>query len=304
MLAFALKKISSFVLTLWALITAAFFLLRFLPGGPFDQDRALAPEILANLNAKYGLDQSLFDQYLAYITKLLTQFDFGPSLKYTNRSVMEILTDAVPVSFEIGLIAFVLALVVGLSLGYHAATQPRSKLTPLIEIYSGFALSLPSFVFAATLIWIFGFQLDLLPIALLEGPEYYILPACTLAICPSAYITRVTMTTMSETLAKPYIEVARVKGLGEQEIYLKHVLRNSLISIVAIAAPLFAIMLTGSFVVEHIYALPGMGKYFVTAFINRDYFLVLAVIVIFASTLLVINILVDLLNKALDPKLD
>lgn len=300
---FLIQKFISISLTLFLLITASFFMLRALPGSPFDEERVLPAEIIQKLEHKYGLDQSLINQYLNYMQGLLTHFDLGPSLKYPNRDVVDILASAVPVSLELGLLAFVLAVIGGLSLGVIAALYPHKAVGKLASALASLGMSMPSFVFAGILIGIFGLVLNWLPVALWEGPEYIILPALTLAIAPTAYIARITRSAMLETLGKEHIKTALAKGLGYWTIVLKHGLRNSLLPIITILGPIMAILVTGSFVVEYIYALPGMGKYFVTAFINRDYFLVSGVIIVFSIILLVTNTVVDIAVRSLDPKL-
>lgn len=303
MLKFFTQKFIGILLTLFLLITASFFMLRALPGSPFDQERILAPEIILKLEHKYGLDKPLAEQYLTYMKGLVTKFDLGPSLKYPNRDVMDILADAIPVSLELGFLAFIIAVVSGLTLGVIAALYPHKAVGKLASALASLGMSMPSFVFAGILIAIFGLTLNWLPVALWEGPEYVILPALTLAIAPTAYIARITRSAMLETLAKEHIKTALAKGLDYWTIVLKHGLRNSLLPIVTILGPIMAILVTGSFVVEYIYALPGMGKYFVTAFINRDYFLVSGVIVVFSVILLITNTLVDISIRGLDPKL-
>ncbi len=274
-----------------------------LPGSPFDQDRALAPEIKANLEKQYGLDQPLTHQYLKYMEGVL-HGDLGPSLKYTSRGVTEIIADALPVSLALGFFALLLSVVLGITLGLIAALYPRALLGSMALNFATLTMSLPSFVSAAVLITILGLQLGLLPVALAEGPEYYILPVLTLALAPTAYITRITRSALMETLAQDYIRTALAKGLSPIAVVLKHGLRNSLLPILTVVGPLAAMLITGSFVVEHVYALPGMGKYFVTAFINRDYFLVSGVVMVFALILLIINTLLELSYPLIDPRFD
>ena len=277
-------------------------MLRTLPGSPFEEGKRLSPEIILKLEKKYGLDKPLLEQYQSYITGLVRRGDLGPSLKYPNRDVGDILAAAIPVSLGLGLIALILALVLGMTLGITAALKPDHWLSNFAYLFSSLGMSIPGFVFAAILISIFALKLKLLPVALLEGPEYFILPACTLAIAPSSYIARITRSSMLETLGREHIKTALAKGLSYYDIVLKHGLWNALLPIITVLGPIAAILVTGSFVVEYIFALPGMGKYFVTAFTNRDYFLVSGVIIVFAVILLLINTLVDLVIKIIDPK--
>lgn len=302
------SKLLTLLFSIFFISSASFFLLRLLPGSPFSSDRHLPAEIIARMEAKYGLDRPLLDQYLSYIYKIFTKFDFGPSLKYPNREVMDILKEAMPVSFTLGILAFVIAVTVGISAGIYLASKANQKkkfdpLYSLLSIYADSAISLPSFVTAGLLIGIFGLYLNIFPVALWEGPEYMILPALTLSVSPTAYVMRITRTAFANTYSQAYIKTAMAKGLDKISILYKHALLNALLPILAYLGPLFAILITGSFVVEFVYALPGMGKYFVTAFINRDYFLVTAVVVIFSTILTVSNMLVEILNPLVNPKL-
>ncbi len=278
-------------------------MLRILPGSPFDQDRALAPEIKANLERQYGLDKPLSHQYLKYMEGVM-HGDLGPSLKYTSRSVTEILAEALPVSLTLGFFALILSTLLGVTAGTLAALYPRSLLGSVALNFATLAMSLPSFLMAAILVSIFGLQLSWLPVALAEGPEYFILPVLTLSLAPTAYITRITRSALLDTLNQDYIRSALAKGVAPMQVLIKHALRNSLLPILTVVGPLAAILITGSFVVEHVFSMPGMGKYFVTAFINRDYFLVSGVVLVFALLLLIINTLVELCFPLLDPKLN
>jgi len=302
------SKLFSLFVSVFFISSVSFFLLRLLPGSPFSSDRHLSPALIAKMEAKYGLNKPLLEQYSSYIYKVFTAFDFGPSLKYPNREVMDILASAMPISFTLGALAFLIAVLLGISggiyLGYKA--NQKKKFNPLVfilSIYADSAISLPSFVSAGVLIGIFGLYFNLLPVALWEGPEYVILPALTLSIAPTAYVMRITRTAFADTYSQLYIKTAMAKGLSKGKILFKHALINALLPILAYLGPLFAILITGSFVVEFVYALPGMGKYFVTAFINRDYFLVTAVVVIFSIILSCSNLLVELLNPLVNPKL-
>jgi oligopeptide transport system permease protein len=302
------NKLSTFLFSIFFISSASFFLLRLLPGSPFSSDRHLPVEVIARMEAKYGLNKPLIEQYFSYISKIFTALDFGPSLKYPNREVMDILAEAMPVSFTLGGLAFIIAITAGISGGIYLGykTNHKKGFDPLFLILSNYAdaaISLPSFVTAGLLIGIFGLYFNLLPVALWEGPEYMILPALTLSVGPTAYIMRITRTAFANTYEQGYIKTAMAKGLDQFSILYKHALVNALLPILAYLGPLFAILITGSFVVEFVYALPGMGKYFVTAFINRDYFLVTAVVVVFSAILTASNLLVEVLNPLVNPKL-
>jgi oligopeptide transport system permease protein len=283
-------------------VTASFFLLRTLPGSPFDEGKFSSPEIEAKMEAKYGLDKPVSEQYFSYMKGIFTKADLGPSLKYPNRDVNEILFEALPVSLELGFLAFLVSIIFGMSLGVIAA-QTRSKFTEnLINQISTLGISMPSFIFAAILIYVLGLQLKILPVALWEGPRYLIMPVLTLSIAPTAYIIRITKSAFKKNKDQVFVRMAQAKGVSYLSVVVKHILVNSLIPIITVIGPLFAILITGSFVVEFIFSLPGIGKYFVTAFINRDYFLVSGVIVIFSTILLITNTIVDLAIILIDPK--
>ena len=307
-----LKLLNLFV-SVYLVASASFFLLRFLPGSPFSSERHLSPEILANLEAKYNLNKPLLEQYFDYIAALFINFDFGPSLKYPNRDVLDILLDAFSVSFSLGLIAFFIALIAGVLGGIFLSCYEKKFFTKnkainsiifaILSFFSNSAIALPSFISAGVLIAFFGLYLNILPVALWEGPAYVILPSLTLAVSPSAYIMRITRASFNNILEENYIRIARAKGLSNWVILLKHAFKNSLLPLLAYIGPMFAILITGAFVVEFIFALPGMGKYFVTAFINRDYFLVTGVVIVFSTILSFSNMVVELVNPLVNPKL-
>lgn len=302
LLKFILNKSLSLIFTFLVIVSASFFLLRTLPGSPFDEGKFSSPEIEAKMEAKYGLDKPISEQYFSYMKGIFTRADLGPSLKYPNRDVNEILFEALPVSLELGFLAFLVSIIFGMSLGVIAA-QTRSKFTEnLINQISTLGISMPSFIFAAILIYVLGLQLKILPVALWEGPRYLIMPVLTLSIAPTAYIIRITKSAFKKNKDQVFVRMAQAKGVSYLSVVVKHILVNSLIPIITVIGPLFAILITGSFVVEFIFSLPGIGKYFVTAFINRDYFLVSGVIVIFSTILLITNTIVDLAIILIDPK--
>lgn len=302
LLKFFLNKSLSILLTFFLIVTVSFFLLRTLPGSPFDEGKFSSPEIEAKMQAKYGLDKPVQEQYFSYMKGIFLKADLGPSLKYPNRDVKQILFEALPVSLQLGFLAFLLAISFGLVLGIIAAQTQSQFIEKLINQISTFGISMPSFIFAALLIYVLGLQLKILPVALFEGPRYLIMPVLTLSIAPCSYIIRITKSAFEKNQNQVYVRMAKAKGLSSFVVTLKHILLNSLVPIITVIGPLFAILITGSFVVEYIFALPGIGKYFVTAFINRDYFLVSGVIVIFSTILLLANTAVDLLIILIDPK--
>jgi oligopeptide transport system permease protein len=287
---------------LWLVATLTFLLVRIVPGGPFDAEKNLPPEIMANLKAKYHLDQPLTGQYLSYMGRLL-HGDLGISYKYVDRSVNDILGTAFPVSLILGVMALTLAISVGIPLGTMAAIRRGSWLDSLCIFISTVGVSVPSFVFGALLIFIFGIKLKLLPVALWESGWHMVLPAITLACGPTAYLARLTRASVLEVLERDWVRTAQSKGLSAPDTIIRHVLRNALVPIITVLGPITAILITGSFVVEYIYAIPGMGRFFITAVSNRDYDLVIGTTLIFAVLLIVANTIVDIMYQVLDPRI-
>jgi oligopeptide transport system permease protein len=299
---YAIGRVAAGVLVLWVVASVTFALLRFLPGGPFDKDRVLPPEIVRNLERRYALDASLGEQYLDYLGRL-ARGDLGPSYKYVGRDVADILRDAVPVSLELGAAAFALALVGGIGLGLAAGARHDSLADRVIALGSLVGVSAPSFVIGAGLILVFGLFLGWLPAGLWEGPSYALLPAVTLAALPTAYAAQLTRAQVVAVMEQDYVRTARALGVPEGRVRRRHVLRNALLAVLTYFAPLLATLLTGSFVVERIFAVPGMGRFFVTAVNNRDYPLVLGVTLVYAALVVLANLAVDLLYAWLDPRI-
>ncbi len=297
-----IKRILMMLPLLWLIATLTFFLLRALPGGPFDAEKNLPPEIIANLKAKYHMDRPLAEQYLLYLQRLI-KGDLGISYKYLDRSVNDILSAAFPVSLTLGIAALFLAIIIGVPLGVMAATKKGSAIDAACIISSTLGVSVPSFVTGALLIFVFGIWLKLLPVALWESGWHVILPAFTLASGPIAYLARLTRSSVIEALGKDWVRTAQIKGEPYLQTVISHALRNALIPIITVLGPLSAILITGSFVVETIYAIPGMGRFFITAVSNRDYDLVIGTTLIFAVLLIIANTIVDILYHNLDPRI-
>jgi ABC-type dipeptide/oligopeptide/nickel transport system permease component len=287
---------------LWLIASATFVLLRLVPGGPFDAEKRLPPEVVANLKAKYHLDKSLPEQYLFYIERL-AHGDLGVSYKYVDRSVNDILADAIPVSVCLGTLALLIAIVTGVTFGTIAAVNRGTSLDHVAMLFATIGISVPGFVIGSLLILVFGVWLRALPVALWESPWHAILPAFTLAFSPAAYLARLTRSSVLEMLEKDWVRTARSKGLPRSQAILRHVLRNALVPVITVLGPLTAILITGSFSVEYIYAIPGMGRFFITAVQNRDYDLVIGVTLLFAVILIVANAIVDVLYQILDPSM-
>ncbi len=299
---FILSRAVTGIFVVFAVATITFFLLRTLPGGPFDEEKKLPPQIQKNIEDKYNLNAPLLKQYLIYVGRL-AKGDFGPSYKYVDRSVNEIIKGTLPISLELGIIALLLSIVIGSSIGVASATKPGG-LFDFISVSMATALvSIPSFVIGAALIYLFSVKLRWLPAALWGEPSHVILPAITLAAGPGAYLARLTRASMLETSRAVFIRTARAKGLSNFTVTIRHILRNALIPVVTVLGPIAAYLVTGSFVVEHIFAIPGMGKFFILAVSNRDYPLVMGITLIYTVILVLANLIVDILYVYLDPRI-
>ncbi len=303
MIAFIIKRILTAIPVLLVIASITFIMVRVVPGGPFDEERSLPPEIVANLRAKYHLDEPVYKQYFLYLGRL-ARGDLGVSYKYVNRTVTDIIVDAFPVSLQLGLAGLTIAILVGVPLGTVAAVNRGNWLDFTAMFASTAGVSLPTFVIGALLIFVFGIWLKILPVGLWESPAHLILPAVTLAFGPTAFLARLTRASVLEILEKDWVRTARSKGLSENVTIVKHVLRNALVPVVTVLGPLTAILITGSFIVEFVYAIPGMGRFFITAVINRDYDLIMGTTLLFAIILITTNTIVDIIYKALDPRME
>lgn len=302
LLIYVLKRTGEAFLVLWIIATLTFGLLRILPGGPFDQEKALPPEVKANIEAKYNLNAPLFEQYTDYIFGIL-QGDFGESYKYLGRNVSDIIVESMPNSFQLGIYALIIAFLIGIPAGVFAASHHNKWQDNAAMLTAISGVSLPSFLVAPILIMIFCYWFDLLPPALWDGPEYYILPVIVLGIRPAATIARLTRASVLDVIASDYIRTAKAKGLTYHVVLYKHVLKNSLIPVLTFSGPLVAGVLSGSFVIELIFAVPGMGKHLIQSVTNRDYPLILGVTLVFSAMLVFANLIVDLLYSYFDPRI-
>ncbi len=300
MLVFFLRRVLLGIPVLVAVATLTFLIMHWVPGGPFDSEKILPPEIIANIEAKYHLDEPIEIQYLLYLKQIM-HGDLGPSYKYIGRDVSDILRDAFPVSFTLGMCAVLVVLGLGIPTGVISAYWKNSLIDRSVLLFAAMGISVPSFVLGAVSIWIFSHHWHLLPPALWEGPKYMILPAFALGAGFAGYIARLTRTTVLDVLASDYIRTARAKGLSEFKILLKHVLKNSIYPIVSVMGPLTAGLITGSFVIEFIFSIPGMGRFFITAVTNRDYPLIMGVTLVYAVLIVTANIVVDMVYGWLDP---
>jgi oligopeptide transport system permease protein len=290
------------VVTIFIVITATFFLMRLMPGGPFDGEKPLPPEIKASLEAKYGLDKSLGEQYSMYLKDLL-KGELGPSMKYKGREVQEIIGYSFPASAKLGGVAVVISLIFGILLGIIAALKYNKWPDTVCMVLATLGVTLPSFVIATLLMYVFGVKLSLVPITGLDNLKSYILPSIALAGYSIAFISRLTRSKLLEVLKSDYIRTAKAKGVNGRRIMFKHALRNTLIPIVTYVGPLIAGILTGSFVVEKIFAIPGLGREFVTTITNRDYTTILGVTIFYSTLLILCNLIVDIMYVIIDPRI-
>lgn len=303
MLRYVLRRLLGAIPTLLIIVTGAFFLMRVAPGGPFDDEQGLPPEIEANLEAAYGLDQPIHVQYLAYLGAL-ARGDFGPSFRFRDLRVSDLIAQGLPVSATLGMAAMLLALGAGLPIGAWAALRHNRPTDHLLMGIAVVGLVIPNFVVAPTLGLIFGIHLGWLPVAGWGGgaPEFLVLPVFTLALPFVAYVARLTRGSLLEVLQAPYIRTARAKGLASSVILRRHALKAALLPVVSFLGPALAGIVTGSLVVEQAFSLPGIGRYFVQGAINRDYTLVMGVVIFYASLIIVFNLIVDLVYGWLDPR--
>ncbi|HEY1374849.1 MAG TPA: ABC transporter permease [Candidatus Binatia bacterium] len=298
---FLIKRLLHGLIVLWVVATLTFALLRLLPGGPFDRDRRLPPEVMANIEAKYHLNEPFLAQYARYLRSIAAG-DLGPSYKYIDRTVTDVVRDTLPPSLFLGVFALVLALAVSLPLGVAAAAWHDRWIDRACTTMATLGISLPNFILGALLIWVFSLKLGWFQAARWETAGSAILPAITLGAMPCAQLTYLLRSSMLETLGEDFIRTARAKGVGEALVLFKHALRNSLIPVLTLLGPLFAILVAGSFVVEYVFAIPGMGRFFITAVTDRDYPLVMGVTLVYTAILVCANLTVDMLYSAVDPR--
>lgn len=296
------KRIATGLITLLVVMSATFFLLRLMPGGPFDTDRKLPPAIQANLEAQYHLDKPVWTQYGLYMQQLL-QGNLGPSYKYQSRSVNDIVGEATRISVLIGSLALLVGLSVGVLLGTVAGLTHHRGWDGLLNLVGVASMSTPLFIFGGLLVLLFALKLSWFPAATLDTPRHYVLPVTAMALLPFAYAFMLIRTSVKETRTQGYVLIKRAQGLSEARIAIRHILRNSLLPLVSVLGPITAAIITGSFAVEYIFAVPGLGKHFVTAVTNRDYTLVMGITLIYAMALIVLNTLTDIVYGYLDPRI-
>lgn len=301
-LMYILKRIVLAILTVWVVITVTFFVMHAVPGGPFMGEKALSEAATAALEAKYGLDKPLFEQYTTYLADIITKFDFGPSLKQRGRDVIDVIIEGMSVSLKLGLIAAGCALVIGVVMGCVAALRRNTILDKVIMVITTAFVSMPSFIMGSLLLVVFAIQLGILP-ANGNAEGGLILPVVTLALYPTAHITRLTRSSMLDVLGQDYIRTARAKGVPGHKVIFGHALKNSLIPVITYFGPMLAYIVTGSLVVEKIFAVPGIGRAFVNSITNRDYPLIMGTTIVLATLIVIMNLVSDILYKVVDPRI-
>ena len=300
---YVLKRIGLAILTIWVVITITFFVMHAVPGGPFVGEKATTPAVQAAMEAKYGLDKPVLEQYFTYLGDIVLRFDFGPSLKQRGRQVIDIIADGMKVSAKLGLIAAFGALVVGIVLGAVAALQRNKVIDKVIMVITTAFVSMPSFIAGALLLVKAAVSL-LLPPPNGAQKSGLILPVVTLGLYPMAYITRLTRSSMLDVLGQDYIRTARAKGVPGFKVIFGHALKNSLIPVITYFGPMLAYIVPGSIVVEQIFAVPGIGRAFVNSITGRDYPLIMGTTIILACLIIIMNLVSDLLYKIVDPRIE
>ena len=299
---YILKRLALAIFTIWVVITITFFVMHAIPGGPFASEKATTPAVKAALEAKYGLDKPVSQQYWTYLKDVVTKFDFGPSLKQRGRMVIDIIADGMKTSAKLGIIAAVGSAIVGIVLGAIAALRRNKFIDRIIMIITTALISMPSFIMGSLLLALFAVRLAILP-ANGTTSAGLILPIITLALYPMAYITRLTRSSMLDVLGQDYIRTAKAKGVSGARIIFGHALKNSLIPVLTYFGPMLAYIVTGSLVVEQIFAVPGIGRAFVSSITNRDYPMVMGTTIVLAALIVIMNLVTDILYKVVDPRI-
>ena len=298
---YVFRRLGGAIIILWVIITVTFALMHAIPGGPFTTEKKLPPQVKASIEAKYHLDDPVWKQYGDYLGSVITG-DLGPSYKYEGRSVNDIISDAFPISAQLGLLSLMVAVVGGIAAGAISAMRPNGIVDYAVTILSTIGISVPTFIIGAVLVYVVGFELGWFPVALWRGPSYMVLPVLTLAAQPMAFIARLTLSGLLDVYQQEYIRTARAKGLSSWTILTRHALGNAILPVITYLGPLAASLLTGSFIVETIFAIPGLGQYFVTSIYNRDYTVILGITIFYSALVVFLNILVDMIYPLIDPR--
>lgn len=302
MLTYLAQRLLMMLLTLWAIITLTFFLMHAVPGGPFVSERMLAPEIAAALNAKYGLDQPVWQQYFNYLAGI-ARFDLGPSFKYFGVSINSMIAAGLPVTLQTGLLAVICVVALGVPFGIVAALNRNKWPDTAVMLFATIGVAIPSYVIATVSLYVFALRLGWVPTFGLDDWRGYFLPVFALSGFWISFVARLTRSSLLETFEQDYMTTARAKGLRPGQVLFKHGLRNSLVPVVTVLGPVVANLITGSFVIEQIFALPGIGRQFVLSITNRDYTAIMGITIFYAAALMVMILIVDLLYAVLDPRI-
>jgi oligopeptide transport system permease protein len=278
-----------------------FLLMHFVPGGPWDRDKQLAPAVIENLNRKYGLDDPIWKQYARFLGNAL-RGDLGNSYTYQDRSVTSIIREGLPKTATLALLAFIVAVGIGLSAGALAAIRQNSVVDYVSVLFATILAAVPGFILGFMLILLFSVKLHLLPTGGWGSPQHLVLPVATLAALPAAYIARVTRASVLDVLSQDYVRTAYAKGLANRIVYSRHVLKNALIPVLTVSGPELAFLITGSFIVEQVFSIPGIGRLFVQGVFQRDYGLIMGATLFYAMVIAILNLLVDLLYSVVDPR--
>lgn len=299
---YILKRIGYGLLTLFIVTTITFFLMNLIPGGPFQSEKAISEATMQALEEKYGLDKPVPVQYVNYLKNLL-KGDLGLSTKQRGRTVNDIIAQSFPTSAKVGSIAVIVAVSIGIPLGCIAALNRGKWLDNLIIVFSTTGIAVPAFISGSLLMYFLGVKLGALPTYGLTSPSHYVLPVISLALYPSAYISRLMRSSILDVLGQDYMTTARAKGLSQAKRLFKHALRNAVLPVVTYLGPMIASILCGSFIIETIYTIPGLGSSFVSSITDRDYPLVMGTTVFYASLIIVMNVVVDIVYKIIDPRI-
>ncbi len=301
-LMYILKRIALAILTVWVVITVTFFVMRAVPGGPFMGEKAISEAAQAALEAKYGYDKPLMEQYVTYLKDVVFHLDFGPSVKLRGRMVIDVIADGMKTSAKLGLIAAFIALGTGIVLGAVAALRRNRVIDKVIMVITTAFVSMPSFIMGTLLLLLFAVHWPIFP-ANGSTTEGLVLPIITLSLYPMAYITRLTRSSMLDVLGQDYIRTAKAKGVSGPKIIFGHALKNSLIPVITYFGPMLAYIVTGSLVVEQIFAVPGIGRNFVSSITNRDYPMIMGTTIVLATLIVIMNLVSDILYKVVDPRI-
>ena len=299
---YILRRLTASLLTLFVIITLTFFMMRAIPGGPFTDEKAIPDFVLEKMMERYHLNDPIYVQYGRYLLNIL-KFDLGPSYRYEGMTVNELISNSFPVSFQVGSLALIIALLIGIPAGIISALRRGKWQDRLAMIFSVLGVTVPNFVIAAALVYILAWQLGWVTVGFWEGISTAWLPALTLAGYPAAFISRLTRSSMLEILGQDYIRTAYSKGLSERAVVYIHAFKNALVPLITYLGPLTAGILTGSFVIEQVYGVPGLGTFFVTSITNRDYTTIMGVTVFYSALLILFNFITDILLVFIDPRI-